>query len=287
MNHAPLCLPVFAVLLGLSCAARAETRNCTEINALPAIISSQGVYCLKQDLTTAISSGFAVRINANNVTLDCNGHKIGGLAAGAGTQARGIYGAGSFPNYLSNVVVRNCGVRGFATGIELYGSGHVVEDNRLDANTTFGIKVTADDSVIRRNRVNDTGGNTLADAPIGINAISEVDVLDNTVSRVFASAGSNDSADGIYTQTDRYSVVRGNRVRGVAADGSGAPHGIFAFSAGRLILDGNHLVNASGNGSAITCNQTDDAIVLNNVLNGFTFTMPGCLDGGGNVVVAP
>ncbi|HEY0661023.1 MAG TPA: hypothetical protein VGD21_06870 [Lysobacter sp.] len=55
--------------------------NCTGfIETLPATISTQGTWCLKHDVGTAITEGNAVTIAANNVTLDCNDFKIGGLA---------------------------------------------------------------------------------------------------------------------------------------------------------------------------------------------------------------
>jgi hypothetical protein len=67
--------------------ARAETVNCANITTLPATISSAGVYCLKQDLATSIESGAALNIASNNVILDCNGYRLGGLAAGDHTLA--------------------------------------------------------------------------------------------------------------------------------------------------------------------------------------------------------
>src|SRR2546425_8579548 len=71
--------------------AQAETVNCTAITALPAVITVQGIYCFTGDLSTAMSSGFAIDIQTNNVVLDLNGFKLGGLAAGTGTQALGIF----------------------------------------------------------------------------------------------------------------------------------------------------------------------------------------------------
>ena len=83
----------FLVLLLFLCGPRAAHAaqsydNCTGfITSVPAVISTQGTWCLKQDLATAIASGNAISVNANNVTLDCNDFKLGGLAAGAGTVA--------------------------------------------------------------------------------------------------------------------------------------------------------------------------------------------------------
>src|SRR5437773_11688813 len=70
----------------------AETVNCTPITAVPTTITAPGVYCFTQDITTGISSGYAVQILANNVVLDLNGHRLQGQAAGLGTLATGIAG---------------------------------------------------------------------------------------------------------------------------------------------------------------------------------------------------
>ena len=47
----------------------------------------------------------ALQVTSNNVTLDCNHFKLGGLPAGAGTLAIGI------ASYRDNVTVRHCHVR--------------------------------------------------------------------------------------------------------------------------------------------------------------------------------
>ena len=62
--------------------ARAETVNCTPIDYLPYTISAQGVYCFTQHLGTNMTSGNAITINTNNVVIDLNGFKLGGLGAG-------------------------------------------------------------------------------------------------------------------------------------------------------------------------------------------------------------
>jgi hypothetical protein len=46
------------------------------------MIGKQGVWCLRKDQSTANTSGSAITINTNNVTVDCNDFKIGELAAG-------------------------------------------------------------------------------------------------------------------------------------------------------------------------------------------------------------
>jgi len=161
--------------------ARAETHaTCAGfIDSLPATVTKQGVWCLRNDLSTAITSGNAISIATNNVTIDCNGFKIGGLAAGEGSLATGIRASGR-----QNAVVRHCNVRGFQYGIYLTGAGHLVEDSRFDNNLYMGIHVSGENNVVRRNRVHDTGGSSAY--PYGIYASAHVVV--NIVAGAFSTA---------------------------------------------------------------------------------------------------
>ena len=116
---------LLAGLLPVSPARSAESYDaCTGfIDSVPATITTQGVWCLRKDLSTNIASGSAIAISVNNVTVDCNGFKLGGLAAGNGSVANGIYAVNR-----QNATVRNCNIRGFFTGIDVvYDVGHVIE----------------------------------------------------------------------------------------------------------------------------------------------------------------
>src|SRR5687768_7416536 len=57
------------------------------ISSLPATISTQGTWCLKSNLSTGITTGNAITIATNNVTIDCNDYKLGRLPAGDATNA--------------------------------------------------------------------------------------------------------------------------------------------------------------------------------------------------------
>src|SRR5262245_41245669 len=150
-----------AFVLGAA-AARAETTQCTPVTSLPAVITVQGVYCLTGDLSISITSGIAIEIAANNVVLDLNGHKIGGLGAGLGTTVLGIVAYSR-----QNVTIKNGSLRGFLVGIYLYDSffyttsqGHVIEDIRADQNTFVGFWTMGRGLIIRNNLVVATGGTT-------------------------------------------------------------------------------------------------------------------------------
>ena len=166
----------------------AETIDCTPITTLPAVITLQGVYCLTGHLATAMTSGTAIDIQTNNVVLDLNGFKLGGLAAGFGTTANGIYA-----NHRQNITIKNGTVRGFFKGISLAGSssqGHVVEDIRADQNTETGIYVVGSGHIVRNNQVVATGGTTAygANAPahgIFAHVSSGPQVINNAVTNTF------------------------------------------------------------------------------------------------------
>ena len=61
------------------------------IDSLPATISRQGVWCLRKNLSASIGNGNAITIATNDVTIECNDFRGGGLAAGwsTHTSARG------------------------------------------------------------------------------------------------------------------------------------------------------------------------------------------------------
>lgn len=199
--------------------AAAETTQCTAINSLPAVINAQGVYCLKKDLSTAISSGAAITIGSNNVTLDCNDWKIGGLAAGLATNATGIEAIDR-----KNITIRNCGIRGFRNGIFLYGNGayHLVEDNRIDLSTSAGIQVEGDGTTVRGNRVYDTGGQ--AGYANGIYVMGDaITIVDNTVAGVHSPTH---GATGMSASpVAGAAFVAHNRITGV--DGSLDSRGLY------------------------------------------------------------
>ena len=191
--------------------------NCTGfITSVPAVISTQGTWCLKQDLSTSMSSGNAITIATNNVTIDCNDFKLGGLAAGLGTTAFGVQATDR-----QNATVRHCNIRGFLYGISLESAttgGHLIEDNRFDGNTFSAIHVEGDGSTVRRNRVFDTGGSLASSNARGVFVYYNVDVLDNTVAGVTATVGGGSYAMGIQSSAGTSSSEGDCRPRTPAGD---------------------------------------------------------------------
>jgi hypothetical protein len=253
---------------------KAETfHTCgTIIASVPTVITTQGVYCLTHDVNTAITTGSAITINTNNVTLDCNGFKIGGLLAGTSSVTTGV-----FADTRQNITVRNCGIRGFYEGIDLFsGAGHLVEDNRLDNNLFVGINAQGDNIRVQRNRVYDTGGYPANTNSIGI--ATSGDVIDNTVAGAFATA-TNSSANGI-EMFGEGTEARGNQIRGLVASGAGSVAGINVFVTSVTIRGNTIALSALATGDGVDGSTKN--LCTGNMISNFTVPMFSCQDGGGN-----
>ena len=221
--------------------------NCNQyIDALPATLSTQGVWCLRDDLGTSITSGIAITINTNNVTIDCNDFKIGGLAAGSASTTKGIHALDR-----RNITIRHCNLRGFHTGIELQGGdggGHLVEDNRLDNNLFTGIDVRGRGNLVRGNRILDTGGADGADFAFGIHA--DANMVGNTIDGLFTDAAPANPR-GVVVRGEG-NEVRGNLVRGLVAGSTGSAVGIMVFGVQHATVGGNRVIApAPVNGTGI------------------------------------
>jgi len=274
------CLFMLALLTTLApdFAQAAESYdNCAGmISSLPAVISTQGTWCLTSDLTTAITSGSAITVNTNNVTIDCNNFKLGGLTAGVGTTASGL----SATNRI-NVTVRHCNVRGFLRGLYFTGSGggHTVENNNFDGNTQVGIHVEGDASIVRNNRVSDTGGSTVYSQVRGIEVLNSIDVINNMVSGATARSGSNGNVYGIYAYADS-ARINGNEVTGLVKDGTGAVYGIYAEYNEHTIIRNNDLIGDGYPTSVGIYCTYGSAVALDNVLFAFATNISSCYDAG-------
>ena len=214
----------------------AETTACTAITSLPTTISSAGVYCLKQHLTTSMSSNAAIVIDASNVVLDLNGFRLDGSSAGSATQATGIW----IHDGRANAAIRNGTVRGFMRGIYILGgSNHLVEDLLVAGNTCTGVWVNGNRTTIRDSRIMNTGGATVSGGgltctAVGINLSSSSHRISGT-DIVDVVGGS--SSRGIDVQGDA-ALIDGNRI-------DRAVYGIGVWSGSGSLLDGNRIQNAT------------------------------------------
>jgi len=285
-------LVVTSLLLAASHQARAAESydNCTGyITTVPTTITSQGTWCMKADVATAVSSGAAITVAAHNVTLDCNNFKLGGLGAGAGTLTKGVYAKDRV-----GLTVRHCNIRGFHFGVLMEGgASHVVENNIFLASTFAGVSATTiDGAIIRDNVFTDTGGSTITSWPNPIQVVggSSAIISNNLISGV-TPGGSSGNVDGIQLySTARGAVVTGNRIFGLHAGDYGAATGITLSPYAKAV--DNMIDNVNGGGGSVArgfyClsgTASDQPIVRNNMVTQTTTLWNGsCYDGGSNLL---
>lgn len=256
-----------------------STGSCSNfVTSVPVVISTPGTWCLTQDLTST-SINTAIYINVDNVTLDCNGHRV--ERAGSNIDA---YGLTSFN--VTDVTIRNCHVVGFRVGIAMQQASqppslrHLVEDNRVEDSVEAGIIVSGPGSVIRRNKVLETVSRNGAIAVSGIVAGNDVDIVDNLVSGV---EGLDAPVTGIsFSGTGS---VRGNRVRDIRrSGGTGALIGIrISGSTSRATVRGNTLMDNGQAGSVGVSCTASTVRVKNNSIKGFATPLSTCPNDG-NVI---
>jgi hypothetical protein len=276
-----------AVLLLAAPAHAAQSYdNCTGfITSLPAVIGTQGVWCMNSDLSTAATSGAGIFVSANNVTIDCNGFKLGNLGGGTATQAYGVRADGRV-----NVTVRGCNIRGFRIGVRFVnttdvGGGHLIENNRIEGATVAGILVYGDYSTVRGNLLVDIGGSTenAAVAATGISTVGAADVVGNTVSGVTSSGAT--TARGIAATDASRVSIRENVIRDVVAAG-GTPYGIWILEAGGSVRDNTVLGPGYGGGSfdgtGIYC-HIYPVVTRGNDVSGFETPYGACGPNYGNL----
>jgi len=274
----PACALLALAMANAPVARAAESYdNCTGfVTSLPAVISVQGTWCLNADLATSLTAGNAIQINTNNVTLDCNHFKVGGLGGGTATLATGVRAQDRL-----NITIRKCNIRGFHYGIRLAGGGgHVVEDNAMDRNRFASISIDGDGSVIRRNLVVDGGASTsAAGAAFGIETTGTMDIVDNVINGV-QTLNLTGSATGIYTFQNTNGNISGNMVRNLAAVEAENIRGIRTISSGRVVIQGNIIQNdGTRRGEGIRCGA-NTATARSNVVAGFTDGIINCSQSG-------
>lgn len=252
-------------------ASEAGTQCTGTITALPTVINTPGTWCLARDLTTTITQGFVVFIGSDDVTLDCNGHRLAPRVMNPNAETLGVVAADQ-----RNITVRNCRVDGFRFGILLQnGSDLEASNNRLSKNTYVGIFMVGDNSVIRNNVVFDTGGKGTA---IGIEGLGDVDIIENVVSGVRPAATSfdpNPSAIGIASLYENPTIA-GNRVRGLVKVGEHSlVIAINAAGVDRANIHDNDVTAAPDGRYGVFCSDAR-TVVVHNIINGFTTPVFGC-----------
>jgi len=276
----------FMTLMALAIAlmatpAKAETIECTVINSIPIIITVQGIYCLKGNLATSLAAGNMIDVQTNNVTIDMNGFKLGGLAAGAGTLANGIF---AFDR--RNITIRNGSIRGFRFGIFLDGgaansSGHLLEDLRLDGNRQVGALVVGTGNIIRNNQVVNTGPTDTGSSAFGLLIIDSNDSV--VEGNVISSVSETGESIGIHVLSSSLIEVRNNTV--LRTEDATNNRGISLFDATDVTIIGNRVLNPTTTGlfGISDISGSTGVNCIDNTIAGYTTAISGCDFVSGNL----
>lgn len=264
---------LMAALLLLALAAPAPAAesyaSCSGfINALPTTLSSPGRYCVNKDLTTAITSGSAILVTANNVTIDCNGFRVGNLGAGTSSGAAGV------TTGKINTRVTGCHFRGFRYGVAgTAAHGLRLDRNIFEASVWYGALINGDGVVVRDNRFLDIGaGSTVQTQALAITGGGEVrgNIIEGVVSPTVATG----------MQVTGTAVILDNTIRGLSAPT--ARNAIVLGDVGRYIVERNRLQSTVNSGAPFTCGATIETLIRDNAILGYSGSWPECFDGGGN-----
>ena len=223
----------------------------TPITSVPCTISASGSYYLTKNLN---STGTAITVTADNVTIDLCGFTLTGPSSGV---SYGIY-----MNGRSNVEIRNGTICNFYGGIQegsaINGIGHRVIGVRVIANSRYGIQLYGNGHEVRNCISRNNGAGATVDPVYGIYVDSGCTVTGNTVynngnlatvsvTGIFAGQGSTASANNVSKNGASSSdwvwgilagagcAVIGNTVNSNGIGASGTVSGIG--------LDGNNLVD--------------------------------------------
>ena len=170
-----------------------ETVNCTDVTAVPAVISTRGIYCLTQSLTAAGGSGTAaITISADDIVLDLNGWTLTSTCDQQFCPLSGIARQGH------RVTVRNAAIRGFSTGIQQSsGSPQAAARNVLEglriSQCVLGIFIsTGGGDIIRDNFVHTITGTAIWVEPHSVRLVNNdvEDVRGDEGAGVLISGGS-------------------------------------------------------------------------------------------------
>lgn len=285
---APAAALLLAVGLAGDATAGASHAGCTAfVDAVPFQATVPGTYCLRADLVLPTEST-AVHAGADDVVIDCNGFSIRQAAPYVGT---GVVVVGH------RAVVRNCDLRGFHTGIYVYGTDTVVEHNTMRDLGGPGIYSQGARSRVVHNRILDVGLTSVGSAT-GLVAYGIADVSHNTVDgvRPLPDATYDDAAaTGIYLYIGAGQVT-GNRIRNLVSIGDGIERGIDAWG-GEVQIARNHIDGREDRPDswAIHCSGGSSPRVGDNVVTGFYRMLasgagiaarsPGCLSLGPDTLV--
>ena len=224
--------------------------------AAPAVASSDPL-SIAVDTTLTENHIGSIVIEANGVTLDCNGYSV--IGPGTGT------GLGITISGRTGVTITNCHVTGFDVGIQLiFGDNNVLRDNQAEGNILFGFALF--ESSLNTMVGNTAHANDGHGFGIGTNSdwntVESNTVTDNGgVGILLFEASNNDVRDNSAT---------GNNI------------GLAVQLGGHNTLTDN---TANGNGDGFVIDRGDYTVLRDNQADRNTETGFGFLESSSNTVV--
>jgi parallel beta-helix repeat protein len=298
----PWVIAVLAAAGGLAlCApapARAEATACTVIASLPAVVSTPGRYCLDADHAVAGSAVDAIQVNASDVELDCNDHRV--LGSTVGNTGVGVrIGTGS-----SRVAVRHCRIEGFGNGIysdwaaDTAPRGIHVQGNTIVGSTWTGIWLFGSGNLVEGNHISELRGGDSGPYTTGIYLSSDPGyavgniVRGNTIVAfrpTWPTVSAYNLSMGIHATRQRGLVAEDNTVSGLLARTGGGVYGIATAQSVNTLVRGNVILSAlapqpapldGGNWSGIFLQGTAEEQATNqcvdNQVGHFNSDITGC-----------
>jgi len=234
------------LFFGFVNAFAADGDGCTAITSVPTTITKAGVYCLKADLSFSSTSGNAVTVASDDVTIDLGAHTLDNL--GSGTQTTGVGTSGS----RSNITVQNGTVSGFGTGVKLAGSGALVENIRAASNSA-GIDVSGTGAIVRNNQI--------VSSYVGI-------VMTGNGSRALNNDVAEFTGYGINPYTSSGMVVEGNRFSASKTAPLSA-YGIY-ITGGNLLVVNNRVLEEPKGAPGLFVSNSAVVVIRDNIFSGCT-----------------
>jgi parallel beta-helix repeat protein len=212
-------LAIMAVPFSVFCADGQIKIGQTSSTTFPITITSSGSYVLTSDLNVSSTTANAITIEANNVTVDLNGHAIIGPGSGSG---RGI--SASLSTY--NITVMNGTVRDFGVyGVMISGRTNIVKDMRVHNSGDDGFQISR--AVITNCAATENGNrgfsverSTLTDCMAYLNSQSGIIASASTVTDCNANKNITVGIDAIEGSTVTNCTAYDNTGDGIDADES-------------------------------------------------------------------
>lgn len=244
---------------------------CIAITSVPYIISNSGTYCLNDDLEQFGYSAPSIVVQADNVTIDFQGHALRSLDS----KGNGIVAYGSYTE--TSIKIVNGSLQGYLGGIIItdYNNSSVTVANNI---IIQDVSIAGRDGIQINNSENIHLSNNHITAMfhgMNINNSQLINILDNSIIAYHGISLSASNAD-----------VRNNSITGKGNNG----YGILSHKS-ETLLEGNAIKVDDKSSSVGVHHESSVGLLKNNTIYGpeepYRFIDSTISDGGGNFPLIP